>query len=293
MLPDSTSYKLINHNQCFPIHSKTELEKFIKKQDEVIYLNDSTFNDTSIIIQDKIKCTENYIKSFLSINNAPQKDVNIQSLNLYNTDWLTWFLLLCFVIFAFLQKNFCRKQKNIISSFFNYRYNSQLIREGNIYNETGFYFLLFLSLISFCLLLLNWFVFYFLDSFLFVNSLILFLKILSAFLFFYFGKIMFIRIISFTFKLNKLYSDFVLTQHVFLITLGVISLFLSMILVYLTNYILIITSVLVTIGLYVNFIFRLYILNLASGIFTLFYFILYICSIEILPVLIVYKLIIK
>jgi len=291
MFPDTSSFSCINKNQSFPVRKKSELVKFLKKQDEAIYFNDSTGKDTGIIFQNRISNPDSYKTSFLNYSHKTLKEIN--SFNYYKTDWLSWFLIFCFIIYAFLQKNFNRKQKAVINSFFNYSNKNQLLREGNLYNETGFYFLLFLSLLSVCLLLMHGFVYTYFGTYTSVNSFLLFLQISSVFLSLYFGKILLMRILSFIFKLNKLYSDFVLSHHLFIITLGITSLFISTILIFASNYMLIICSVIIGIGLYINFILRLYIVNLSIGFFSLYYYILYICSVEILPVLIIYKLIIK
>ena len=293
MSKDSTSLTSVNINQIFPVTSKTGFISFIQRQDEVIYPKDNIVLQTNCIIQNKIDNPKKFVNSLINVQDVKSKTIKINSNIFFNTDWITYFLLFCFILYAFLQKTFYKKQRVIFSSFFNYRYTNQLIREGNLYNESGFYLLLILSLLSFGLLFLNWVVYYSYGNFLNINSLILFLKVFAVFAVFYFGKILFLLFLSNIFKLNKLCSDFVLSQHVFFISFGILALFLSVIVFFSTSRIIVISSIIIFISFYVNYLFRLYILTLGSGFFSLFYYFLYICTVEILPLLVVYKMINK
>ena len=292
-MQDTTLLISVNPNLIFPVKHRTGFTTFIQKQDEVVYPNQSIKSGTYRIFQAKIVYPEKFKQSFINVPAVKQNVINVKTNSFFNTDWVTYFLLFCFVLYAFLQKMFYKKQRIIFNSFFNYRYTNQLIREGNIYNESGFYLLLLLSLLSFGLLLLNWGVYYFYGNFLFVNSLVLYLKVFALFALYYFGKIIFLLFLSNVFKLNKLYSDFVLTQHVFFISFGILALFFSTIIFYSTTKIIIISSIIIFISFYINYIFRLYMLTLGSGFFSLFYYFLYICTVEILPLLVVYKMLNK
>jgi len=289
MSKDTSLLTSVNPIQTFPVYSRTGFITFIQRQDEAIYPKDKAVTRTDLIFQNKIIYSNKLAHSFINVKEVKPATLEAKSNSFFNTDWITYFLMFCFVLYAFIQKTFYKKQRVIFSSFFNYRYTNQLIREGNIYNESGFYLLLFLSLLSFAFLLLNWEIYYLYGTFLSVNSLSLFLKALGVFTVFYFGKIILQLFLSNVFKLNSLYSEFVLAQHVFFISFGILALFLSVIVFFTATKIIIIASIIIFISLYINYIFRLYILTSGSGFFSLFYYFLYICTVEILPLLVVYK----
>lgn len=298
MSSDTTSFSSINTNQIYSVIEETGFVNFIHRQDEAVYSKDSIPGDnikidTNIIFQTKIENPQSFCRSLANVNSFKQNKIEVKSNVFYNTDWITYFLIFCFVFYAFLQKTFLKKQRIIFNSFFNYRYTNQLIREGNIYNESGFYFLLLLSFFSFALLFLNWGVYYFYGNFLIINSLSIFLKVLAIFLLYYFGRIVLLLFISHVFKLNKLYSEFVLTQHVFFISFGIVALFFSVLVFFTATKFIIISSIIVFISFFTNYIIRLYMLTLNSAFFSLLYFFMYICTVEIMPLLVVYKLLNK
>lgn len=293
MSSDTTSLSSANITLVFPVNRNTEIIKYFQKQDEVIYTNDTILSDTNIIFQNRIIKPDVYCQSLTNVSSIKRHEINLKSTFFYNTDWIIYFLLFCFILYAYLQNTFLKKQRIIFNSFFNYRYTNQLIREGNIYNESGFYLLLFLSLMSCVFLLLSWGIYYFYGNFLFVNSLLLFIKILTLFLILYFGKIIILLFIAHVFKLRKLYSEFVLTQHVFFISFGLIALFFSVLIFFTTTHFIILSSIFIFLSFFTNYIIRLYILTIGSGFFSLFYFFLYICTIEIMPLLVVYKMLNK
>jgi len=298
MSSDTATLSSVNTHLIYPVVEKTGFMGFIHWQDEVLYNTDSIVSDsitidTNLIFQARIENPKTFCRSLANVNSFKNKSIDIKANTIYNTDWIIYFLLFCFVFYAYVQKTFLKKQRIIFTSFFNYRYTNQLIREGNIYNESGFYFLLLLSFLSFSLLLLNWSVYYLYDNFLIVNSLSIFLKVISFFTLYYFGRIVFLLFLSHVFKLKKLYSEFVLMQHVFFISFGIVALFFSVFVFFTATNFIIISSIIVFISFFANYIIRLYILTLNTGLFSLFYFFMYICTFEIMPLLVVYKLINK
>jgi len=289
MLYDTERDTCINNQLKYPEPPCTMLTRFVKEQDNALFATDSV-QEGLIYIQKKTLPPPSYVKSIVNVRSAKVKQQEIKEFAFYNTSWIFWSLLLCFAVYAFLQKNFGKKQSVIFKSFFNLRYSNQLMREGNIYNESDFYFLLFLSLISFCLYLLALSSYLLLGNVLFFNSLITFIKIIALFFVAYFGKILLLKMIAVIFKLDKLYSEFVLTQHIFIITSGVAALFICVLIFFTPYKAVVLFSVLIYLSLFINYILRLYMHTSGAGIFSLYYFILYICTLVILPLLFVYKL---
>ncbi len=224
MLSDTERDTCVNIQLKYPERSSTMLIRFVKGQDEALFSSD-TIQEGMVYIQKKTIPPPQYVKSLVNVHSAKSKQQDVKEFTFYNTSWIFWSLLVCFTVYAFLQKKFGKKQSIIFKSFFNLRYSNQLMREGNIYNESDFYFLLFLSLISFCLYILALSSYFILGNLLYFNSLIVFLKIIALFFMVYFGKILLLKILAVVFKLDKLYSEFVLTQHIFIITSGVVALF--------------------------------------------------------------------
>jgi len=289
MASDSINDTSANVFLKYPELPRQGFVKFVGNQDEVSYTPDSVKLQNTVL-QKKVVSPEKYTKSFVNVYSAKAKDLSVNPYNFYNTSWILWILLFCFVVYAYLQRHFSKKQSIIFKSFFNLRYTNQLIREGNIYNESGFYFLLFLSLITCGLYILGTGSYFMFGNLLFFNSFMVFIRILLFFTAAYFGKFLLLRILATVFKLEKLYSEFVLTQHIFIITSGVLALFISTFIFFTPYRFVVLFSVLAFLSLFSNYLFRLYMLTSGTGIFSLYYFILYICTVEILPLLFVYKL---
>jgi len=260
------------------------LKKFVHQQDEIVHFNDTT-DKSHIVSQQTINKTSAYGESLIKL---PKTNI-IKPLSYSdnNKDGLTILIIVLFIIFAYLRKVFSKKMSLITNSFIHFKHTAQLQREGNIYNDRDFYILMCLSFLIFSTLVFVLFDFY---KYTLFQQLLWLYKILAVVLFLYFFKLLIVRFLTNVFKLERLYTEYTLSYHVFFATYNLIFLFLSLIFLYNSNYFIYLSIIIVTIIFFILFLFRLFIILKSLGFFSPLYFFLYICILEILPLLVLYKM---
>jgi len=293
MSADTTYFLLPKPNNTLPDYNKSGFVFFIDQEANAYSESDTSLIDSTLKHPFKVIKPDVFKKSLL--NNIPYNNSTIkpEPISVFNTDWLSYLLICAFIVYVFIKKNFYIKQRLLFNSFFDARTTGLLIREGNLYKEKNFYALIALSFISISFLFLNLGIYFFNTKFIYINSFYFFYKLIAVFIVFYFGKVLLMLMLSNIFKLSKIYSDFVLMHHVYIIVFGIFSLFFSLFVFYTSHKIIIILSALASLSLFLNYLFRLYKLHTNAGYFSIFYFFLYICTLEIMPLLIIYKLLNK
>ncbi|MDD3876955.1 MAG: DUF4271 domain-containing protein [Bacteroidales bacterium] len=285
MLTQDTTYYSKN-TFIFPVKDTGMVELFVSQQDEAYMYEDSGAVKVKIF-QQKIATPALYNgKLFNKLSKV--NSMEIKSFSPISNDWITLILIFVFFILAMLQKNFYKQTRLIFNAFISYRYTPYLTREGNILNEFNFYVLLFIAFIS-----LSIAVYLKLHLYSFVevqNQVFMFAKIFAVLLILYLIKVFGLLFLANVFKVKKLFNEWLISQHVFFIITAIIILFLSSVFLY-TEYIYYNMSIIVIlIVVSIFYLYRLFILVYNNGMNNLFHFLLYLCTIEILPVLIIYKL---
>ncbi len=215
-----------------------------------------------------------------------------QALNQHSMDWITMLLMVCLFIFAWVQASYAKRLKQIIRAAIQPYFINQLEREGSLFRERislglGFTFLLIVSV----------FVFLLFKTFgslppvfspqvfllLIFSVLLLFQVIRSAFIYFS-GFIFNTREASRMYQLNTL-----LFNHI----IGIVLLPLTIMAFYLDSKALLSIGVVITTLLILYGFFRNILTGLANKNYNLFYLFLYLCTLEILPMLLLYKVISK
>jgi hypothetical protein len=92
-------------------------------------------------------------------------------------------------------------------------------------------------------------------------------------------------------RLEKHQSEFMLSQHIFMITAGIVSLFSVSFVFFTANYYIVTATLVLFISVIIIQYVRIMRMGSSLGLMQLLYFFLYICTVEIMPILVVYKLI--
>lgn len=207
-----------------------------------------------------------------------------------NNDWIFLLLAVCFILLAWIQVFFRKRFFQVLQSLYSEKRVNFLIRDGNLFKEQialglGF---VYISSCSLILLLIGKVIF----KVSLGNDLMTFLKIFLALILFILFKYILIRVLRTVFQTAEATSRYLLNSLIFSLNLGVIILPFLVMIIY-TGFIILIYSVLILMA--IIFIFKLF-RGLYVGIvyskFSIFYLFLYLCTVEILPVIIVVKLLI-
>lgn len=194
------------------------------------------------------------------------------------------FFVIFFSFFIFLVIEYQEEIIYIIKASINIVFFRQILTQtNNIISNVFLFFNIFF------LILLSSFIFSFLkfqNFFPYVNSVLLFLIILTAIILYYFLKKIIVKIWSYIFENNNIYKIYNLSDNIFkiypIIFLIVFLFFINYILKFTEEFYFI--SILFLIIYYLFTIFRMF-QDFFYNRYTILYLILYLCTVEILPIL--------
>ncbi len=266
------------------------LENFIRKQDAVVPPGDTLHTALAAESLNISTATAHKIEQSFFQEKSQQADIKPRKIESLNNDILGIALLGFFVSLALFKSLYYRKLLFIYRFFFSHKQTGLLSREGSLYAGGGYYVLLFFSILSISLLIYVTAVH---KMMLQKHDAHLFLYIFLGVFSFLAAKTLFVYFIAHLFGFGKIFQEYFLLKNVFIIIAGFVSLFAGFLLVY-VDFRMTLTPVLLALLLIsAYFIVRLFLMLRLMGYFKLFYFFLYICSVEIMPLLAVYKLYIK
>lgn len=206
---------------------------------------------------------------------------------LHDSNWITGILVIILVLLAIIFALHRRKIILLLSSLFLSRYFSQLARESRIFTERVFLLdlsVIFLTQALFCYLLLK---FYFPYTYSLLIPFVLFLVCVGAVIFDYLFKLLITYFFTYLFDYEEERVTYY-SYKLFYLTLNSFILFIILALVVYTGcrsiLLLYIPIFLITFS---TMSFRLFVLN--SKKINPFHFFIYFCTFEILPYLIVVK----
>lgn len=208
-------------------------------------------------------------------------------------DWLTLLLILCLGILVWVKYEGGRRVSQIFKAVGARHNMNQLLREGDIIGERITPGLMFIYLISFTTL-----VFLLISPFDIeipgAESSFLQFSILAGIVFIlWILKLATIKLSGVIFKTRNETNEYLITNIIFNLVTGLIA-FPIVFSAHYTNYNIILWASLAVfaIGLVFKFIRSVYV-GLTTQTFPVFYIFLYLCTLEILPLLIIYKLIVS
>jgi hypothetical protein len=220
-------------------------------------------------------------------------------------NFITVSIVISLLIYAIVNVLYSRRLKQILKSFANHRFINQLIRDGNLIRET-ISLLLYVNYIITVTILLYYFSevktntepeiitptsYESIPFITFKHGLGLFIEIFICVIVFYFLKLSLIRITGKIFKSKKETNEYILLLFIFNQTTGIILLPILIIIIYLKIYFLI-DLVFIISGLILFYrLIRVLFYRISPSKFSVLYLFLYLCTVEILPLLILLKLI--
>lgn len=207
------------------------------------------------------------------------------------TDWMLGVIIFLWLIFGWLRVGFVRFFQTAIQASYNYFAARRIHEEANVVRSRVFYFmntLFFLNLALFITQMFDYYNYNILN----LDFYLIFLMVLLGLLIIYGLKGMFLGILDFIFLARGHFVAYNTTVFIYNKMIGFILLPLVSIIPYVPSNI---TPWLFKAGVFV--VFSLYTMRIFRGILvgvkirlSFFYLILYLCALEILPVLMLYKI---
>jgi len=205
--------------------------------------------------------------------------------------WLTGILILCFVIYTNIHFLYFKRLKQIFNAAFARRYVNQLVREGGLFKERITLGLLFIFFTTATIFIFQGTLF--ILNINLIHPKLTFCAIFAGLLIFWLLKVTLIQFLGFVFKTDASTYEYNLTGLVYYEVIGLILLPLSLPAIFQDPqlYTKIGLSILL-IGLLLN-LSRGFLVGLHNTKFSLFYLMLYLCTLEILPLFVVVKIFIN
>ncbi len=206
-------------------------------------------------------------------------------------DWTFLLLFVCVILFTWVQVYYRKRFIQIFQSVFSEKRVHFLIRDGRLFNEQitlalGFIFVMAFSLFLF---LINKFII----GLSLGNGFFLFIKIVLALTGFILIKFLLIQLIKAIFLTREATSRYVLNSLIFDLTLGVVLLPFLIFITYTGSDMLIYLSLIIISITFIYKLLRGFVIGLNYSGFSLFYLFLYLCTVEVLPVVVVVKLLVS
>ncbi len=212
----------------------------------------------------------------------------------YQPEWILGLLLLCFVFLAWVQVFYRRRLRQILLAPYSKRFLSQLIRDGDLFTErialaTGFIYLITTSLFLYQLyelVLVK-------DTGRLLQGFPLFAMISIFVLGFWILKIGLIRFLSFIFRTRQTTREYILNILIFNILTGIFLLPLLIFALYLKSVIFLWICMIIFALFFLFRFVRGFLIGISITKFSYLFLFVYLCSLEILPLVILMKIVLR
>ncbi len=292
MYSDSLTY---NHS-LLPPEKSSLFKTLIQVQDEVFIGGKTYFHGNAKdkfigtpIVQKSFVNDKAYCTSIFGNKNLTLKSWSAQPLPIKHFDWIFFTLLFCLLSMVLINFTNRKRVAALVKSFMVPHFTNQLIRDGSIQKEFFTYPMLLIYFIS-----MGLFAFRFLIHFFnFEPSMLNGFKILGVVFMFYMAKYVFSVILGSIFKTKKETFEYTTNTFIFSIVTGIFLVPMVFLIYYfnasLSSLFLYITLlIMMLISVYRSF--RGFLIGLNSERYHLYYLFLYLCTVEVLPLLISVKL---
>jgi len=245
------------------------------------------------IIQVKTIQPKSFSKSLFTSHQLKQSDSGPKAKEISNHGWVTGIIAICFIFYSIAHYGYFKRMQQIFKAFFAGRLFSQLSREGGFLNERVSLFLFISFLLSLSLFFYKIAEFYYHVPGSFFSSFLLYLEILAGVIFFYLLKLGLLNVIGFIFKTGKEVADYILNVFILGQVAGVVLLPVIVLVSYTQS------EFVIYAGLALLLLLNLY--SLLRGVtmaaskvkISVYYLFLYLCTLEILPLFLIAKVLNK
>jgi len=208
-----------------------------------------------------------------------------------NEDWITIHFILGLMVYAWVRLFYAKRLKQVFKSLLSVRFQGMLVRDGNVFRERISIALMIIYLISTSLLIYLFFTRILNYELLQLKNFKLFSFIMLVVIVLWIIKNFANTIIGRVFKNPVILSEYILSNFIFNITIGSILLPILILAVYLPSVEMVYLGLFIWVIAFIYRLIRLVFTSLSYTKFSLLNRILYLCTFELIPVLILIKLV--
>ena len=252
------------------------------------------FTDSTADFQSLLSTVVPHAQSFFTSHQLKAQRIQPVSFKKYQPDWILGFLLLCFMLLAWVQVFYRRRFRQILMAPYSKRFLNQLVRDGDLFSErislvAGFIYLVTISL----------FLYQFnelvpiTDATKLIRGFPLFALISIFLLGFWILKIGLIRFLSFIFRTRQTSREYILNILIFNILTGIFLLPLLVFAVYLKCVVFLWICMIIFALFFIFRLIRGFLIGISITKFSYVFLFVYLCSLEMLPLVVLMKLVLK
>jgi len=248
--------------------------------DNIMLTDTSTYLDSAQIVYTP--------SSFISESSPTSLSFPIREKN--NGDWVTLLLLLGFILLAISKFIFRKRFSDLFKSLWARNYSNQLMRDGNVFREQFGLTMFGLYIVSIPLFYSLSTIFLF-PEYKFTLSILIVIQYTALSIILWSYRILFIKTTAFIFKTPK-QSDEILTQlFIFNLLSGVAVLPFITLFYYSEMPIFLILGIAIWCFMQIYRFVRLFVVGFSYSIFSGLHLFLYLCTLEIVPIIILVKVV--
>ena len=246
---------------------------------------DTTFNLQTTVFPQPV-----YSKSVFIPHQLLPSDLQVKQVRNDQPDWILAILITCFILLAWVQVFYHKRFQQIIRAPFSKRFINQLIRDGNLFKEQITIALGTVYLLTFTLLLYEFNDLVLHYSFPGINGIVLYLLMAALALGLMSAKVALVQFLGTIFKTRETTGNYLLNQFIFALVSGPVLLAALVFVVYLNSSVIIYVTLSLFITLMVLRFIRGFFIGMALSKFSYLFLFVYLCSLEILPLLVLFKI---
>jgi hypothetical protein len=247
-------------------------------------------HDTTANLQSTVMPQPVFSKSVFSHHLLRPADIQSSRLREMQPDWILAILLACFILIAWVRFFHNKRFQQVIRAPFSRRFINQLIRDGNLFREQITIALGIVYVLTFSLFLYasNELVFHF--TFPGIGGLLLYLLIAAMTLGLLSAKVALVQLLGAIFKTRETTTNYLLNLFIFALLTGPVLLAALVFAVYLNSSAVLFAAVALFIILMIFRFMRGFFIGMALTKFSYLFLFVYLCSLEILPLLVLLKI---
>lgn len=232
-------------------------------------------------------------KKFFTENNYQHKAFISKKNESKSIDWILGILILCLFLYTFAHAFYNKRIRQIFSAFGAKNYANQLIKERNLFNDRISIPLFIIYILSFSLFIYQFLIYFVDEEKFFLRDYTHFLAICVLLILFWAVKIILILLSGIIFHTEKRTKEYLQNMLIFALILGAMLVPVNILIAYSNTHIFLFIGILITIINLIVWYIRGFLIGLSYKNYSILYLFIYLCSLEILPLIVIAKMVVK
>ncbi len=252
------------------------------------YDTDTTFTMQSMAAPDMV-----YVRSPFAGHLLHPEDFKTDMIQRLQPDWIMGILIFCLILLAWTQVFYHKRIRQVFRAPFSKRFINQLTRDGNLFKERISVTLGIVYLLCFSLLLYEFNEQILKIDFRIIHGVALFGVIILANLGILTVKVALVQLIGGVFKTRETTYNYLLNLLIFALLTGPLMLGILVLILYLKLPVFLYICLVIFILVFIFRFIRGFFIGLALSKFSYLFLFVYLCSLEILPLLVIIKILLN